>query len=155
MRIGVHILPAKAPQADPEAAMKQPASNRQPNPRNIRRVRARWGCRTQGQPLNKLLSSDIEMVISEYFPFVPDSHISRRSHTLAMSQLHMFLWRELMSLSPSEVATAFGKSYTTVLRACKAVQTRIRSKKAFRDTVWEIVRELGYDPDTFQNLRQR
>jgi hypothetical protein len=55
----------------------------------------------------------------------------------------MFLCRKLAGMKLPQLAERLCKPFSAVIYACKVVECRMQSEPAFRDTVIQIVRELG------------
>lgn len=95
---------------------------------------------------------DIQRTVADYFDLrLTDMSSKRRPRSVtAPRQIAMFLCRKLTRSSLPEIANSFGKTHATVIHACKAIQDRLQVEENFRNTVREITRKLGRDPQTFQ-----
>lgn len=95
---------------------------------------------------------DIQRMVADYFDLrLTDMSSKRRPRSVsAPRQVAMFLCRKLTRSSLPEIANSFGKTHATVVHACKTIQDRLQVESALRDSVRDITRKLGRDPQVFQ-----
>lgn len=95
---------------------------------------------------------DIQRMVADYFDLrLTDMSSKRRPRSVsAPRQVAMFLCRKLTRSSLPEIANSFGKTHATVVHACKTIQDRLQVETALRDSVRDITRKLGRDPQAFQ-----
>ena len=95
---------------------------------------------------------DIQRMVADYFDLrMTDMSSKRRPRSVsAPRQVAMFLCRKLTRSSLPEIANSFGKTHATVVHACKTIQDRIQVEPTLRDSVRDLTRKLGRDPQAFQ-----
>jgi chromosomal replication initiator protein len=95
---------------------------------------------------------DIQRMVADYFDLrMTDMSSKRRPRSVsAPRQVAMFLCRKLTRSSLPEIANSFGKTHATVVHACKTIQDRLQVETTLRDSVRDITRKLGRDPQAFQ-----
>lgn len=95
---------------------------------------------------------DIQRMVADYFDLrMTDMSSKRRPRSVAAPrQVAMFLCRKLTRSSLPEIANSFGKTHATVVHACKTIQDRLQVESTLRDSVRDITRKLGRDPQAFQ-----
>ena len=83
------------------------------------------------------MPNDIKRIVADHYDmFLPVSSNEAR-------QVALFLCRKLAGMTLPQLAERFCRPLSAVIYACKVVEYRMQSEPAFRDTVIQIVRELG------------
>ncbi|MDD2598424.1 MAG: chromosomal replication initiator protein DnaA [Kiritimatiellae bacterium] len=98
-----------------------------------------------------LTFSEIQKMVAEFYNIKFSDMTSKvRTRSLAAPrQVAMFICRKLTRASLPEIAKAFEKTHATIMHGCETVQNRTQVEPDLLDTIREIIRQLGKEPEEY------